>query len=163
MKRSVCLLGAALLLAVAPMTARSQVALGPTLAWHDDMDLGIGATVGLELPTVGTDIGFLGDFLIFFPAGADYWELNGNVTYDFSPLPESTVVPFVLAGLNLGHSSADAGVSGSASDTDLSLNLGGGIAFNAGSFRPKATGRFVLGNGTSLVLAITLPFRMGAS
>ncbi len=33
---------------------------------------------------------------------------------------------------------------------------------DAGSFRPKAGGRFVIGDGTSFVLFITLPFRVGA-
>jgi len=160
MQRLATLLGAATVFAITPMTAQSQVLLGPTLAWHDDADLGIGATVGLELPALSQGVGFLGDLLIFFPDGFDYWELNGNLTYDF-PLAESTVLPFALAGLNIGHSSTDAGGLGSDSNTDVSLNLGGGIAFDAGRFRPKAGGRFVLGDGTSFVLFITLPFRLG--
>jgi len=160
MQRLATLLGAATVFAITPMTAQSQVLLGPTLAWHDDADLGIGATVGLELPALSQGVGFLGDLLIFFPDGFDYWELNGNLTYDF-PLAESTVLPFALGGLNIGHSSG--GGPGSDGNTDVSLNLGGGIAFDAGRFRPKAGGRFVLGDGTSIVLFITLPFRVGAS
>ncbi len=92
MRKASILLGSALLLAAAPMAARGQVRLGPTLAWHDDADIGIGATVGFEL--------------------------DGNVTYDF-PLAESTVLPCALAGLNIG-------------------------------------------DGTSFVLLMTLPFRVGA-
>jgi len=159
MRKLRTLLGAAALLAITPLAARAQVLLGPTLAWHDDADIGIGATVGFELPDVATGVGFLGDFIIFFPDGFDYFELNGNVTYDF-PLAESTVLPFALAGLNIAHSSVDTAF-GDVSDTDVGLNIGGGIAFDAGSFRPKAGGRFRLGDGTAFVLFITLPFRMG--
>ncbi|HSW28586.1 MAG TPA: hypothetical protein VLH75_03735 [Longimicrobiales bacterium] len=161
MRKASTLLGTALLLAAAPMAAEGQLLLGPTLAWHDDADLGIGATVGFELPDVSEGVGFLGDFIIFFPDGMDYFELNGNLTYDF-PLAESTVLPFALAGLNVGRASVDLGPLGDASDTEVSLNLGGGIAFDAGSFRPKAGGRFIVGDGTSFVLFITLPFRVGA-
>jgi hypothetical protein len=149
-------------LAIAPIAAEGQVLLGPTLAWHDDVDIGIGATVGFELPAIAEGVGFLGDFLLFFPDGFDYFELNGNVTYDF-PLAESTAVPFALGGLNLGHSSVDAGPLGDVSDTDVSLNLGGGVAFDAGSFRPKVGGRFIIGDGTSFVLFATLPFRVGTN
>ncbi len=52
MRKASILLGTALLLAAAPMGAQGQVLLGPTLAWHDDADLGIGATVGFELPDI---------------------------------------------------------------------------------------------------------------
>jgi len=162
MKKAMTVLCAAALLALLPTAGQGQVLLGPTLAWHDDADFGLGATVGFELPSLSEGVGFLGDFLLFFPNGMDYFELNGNVTYDF-PRPGSTATPFALAGLNLSHASVDAGPLGDVSDTEVSLNLGGGIAFDAGKFRPKAGGRFIIGDGTSFVLFITLPFRVGAS
>lgn len=162
MPRLRTLLGAAALAAMTPLSAQAQALFGPTLAWHDDANLGIGATIGVELPEISEGVGFMGDFIYFFPDGYDYFELNANATYDF-PLAESTVLPFALAGLNIGRVSVDVPTLGTATDTEVHLNLGGGIAFDAGTFRPKVGGRFILGDGTAFVLFATLPFRMGAS
>jgi hypothetical protein len=131
------------------------VTLGPTLAYHDDADFGIGAALGLPLDSFGEGVGFLADFIWFFPEFVDYWELNGNVTYDL-PLEDSTIVPFVLGGLNIAHAS----VTG-ASNTELGLNLGGGIEFDAGTFRPSVGLRVELSGGEGFVFFGTLPFAMG--
>lgn len=161
MRKLVTVVGAAALFSIAPLSAQGQVLLGPTLAFHDDLDFGIGATVGFDLPSISPGVGFMGDFIIFFPDGIDYFEINLNGTYDF-PLEDSTVLPFVLAGLNIGRASVDfAGVS--ASNTDVSLNLGGGVGFDAGNMRPKVGGRFALGDGTAFVVFATLPFRVGGT
>lgn len=144
------------LFAFAPVSVQGQATLGPTLALGDEVDLGIGATLGVPLTSLGTGVGFMGDFLIFFPDGpVDYFEFNANLTYDF-PLQETTVVPFVLAGLNIGHVSSD-----SFDDTDLGLNLGGGIEFTAGRFRPSAGIKFEVDGGPDYVFFISLPFALG--
>jgi hypothetical protein len=157
MRKLVTVLGAAALLSFVPVAAQAQVLIGPTLAFHDDFDFGIGATVGFDLPSIAEGAGFMGDFIYFFPDGFDYFEFNLNGTYDF-PIEDSTVMPFVLAGLNIGRVSVDIGGLGSASNTDVALNLGGGVAFDAGSFRPKVGGRFAFGDGTGFVVFATLPF-----
>lgn len=145
----------------APSIQAQPFQIGPTLAYHDDADFGIGATVGTQLPSLGQGIGFMGDFLIFFPDedGVDYFELNGNVTYDF-PLVNSTVVPFVLAGLNLGRVSVDR-VGNDSNETELGLNLGGGVVFDLASFRPAVGGRFEIEGGEGFVIFATLPFSVG--
>ena len=154
-------LAATVLISLTPVVSQAQLTLGPTVAYHDDFDIGIGATVGALIPSFGPGIGFMGDFLYFFPdGGVDYFELNGNVTYDF-PLPESTVVPFVLAGLNVASSSRDVPGGGEVDDTEVGLNLGGGLAFDAGSFRPTVGGRFQLDGGEGFVFFATLPFKLG--
>lgn len=143
--------------ALAPGEGHAQVTLGPTVAYHDDADFGIGAALGLPLASFGAGVGLLADFIWFFPEGiVDYWEINGNVTYDF-PLAESTVIPFVLGGLNVAHFS----VTG-ASETELGLNLGGGIEFDAGTFRPSVGLRVELNGGEGFVFFGTLPFAMGS-
>lgn len=157
MRKLVTVLGAAALFSFVPMAAQAQVLIGPTLAWHDDVDFGIGATVLIDLPSIAEGAGFMGDFIYFFPDGFDYFEFNLNGTYDF-PLEDSTVLPFVLGGLNIGRVSVDVPGFGSGSETDVALNLGGGIAFDAGSFRPKVGGRFAFGDGTGFVVFATLPF-----
>lgn len=156
-------LGAVAVLALAPLPAQSQIYLGPEVAWNDDADLGIGAGVEFDLPSLYPGIAFHGDFLYFFPGdNFDYFELNANLTYDL-PLEDVAVVPFGLAGLNIGRASVDtdSDIPGfdSASNTDVGLNLGAGVKFNVGSFQPRVAARFALGNDTFTIFAL-LPFRV---
>lgn len=164
MRKLVSGFAAAALLAFAPLGAQAQVQLGPTLAFSDEVDFGIGATLSAQAPQLGESLGFMGEFLYFFPEGDgfDFFEINGNVTYSF-PLDESTVLPFALGGLNIARASVDAGGLGSASNTDIGVNLGGGISFDLGSFRPSAGGRFVLGDFDHFVFFATLPFEVGSN
>lgn len=153
-------LGVAAFLAIVPVGLEAQAQLGPTLALHDDFDFGIGATLGFRAPGIGEPVGFMGDFLIFFPDrdGLDYLEFNANLTYDF-PLEDSPIVPFALAGLNVARVSGDAVIN----DTSVGVNLGGGIVFNAGSFRPAVAGRFEVNGGEGFVIFATLPFQLAAN
>lgn len=160
MRRFALVTAALAAFAVVPHQVEAQVTLGPELAYGDgSRDLGIGAAMALPMPNIGTGFGLLVDLLIFFPNGYDYLEANGNITYDFE-LENSSAVPFVLAGLSLSNTSVEVlGVSGSS--TDLALNLGGGIDFDLGSFRPKVGARFQIESGTGFILFATLPFAIG--
>ncbi len=164
MKKLVSAFATAAFLAVGASGVSAQVQVGPTLAFSDDVDFGIGATVSAQAPGIGEGVGFLGDFIIFFPDpdGFDYFEINGNLTYAF-PLANSTVLPFALGGLNISRASFDAGGFGDASSTDIGLNLGGGITFDLGSFRPSAGARFAIGDLNHLVIFFTLPFEVGSN
>lgn len=155
-------LGLALLalVAFAPAAASAQqFTVGPTAAWHEDADFGIGINVGRDLPEMSDGVGVQADFIYFFPDGFDLWELNANLTYDF-PLENSSVLPFVLGGLNVASASVDVG-SESVSNTDLGLNIGGGIGFDAGSLRPQVGAKYEIGGGESFVVFVTVPFRTG--
>lgn len=161
MTRTLRVLALTAAIVAVPGLARAQVTLGPTLAYHDDADFGIGAALGMPLDGVEPGLGFLGDFVIFFPdaPGLDFFEINGSLTYDF-PIEDADVLPFVLAGLNIARASVDvAGVS--ASNTDLGLNLGGGIVFDAGPFRPMVGLRLEIEGGDGFVFFGTLPFALG--
>lgn len=141
----------------APLQA--QMTLGPTVAWEADLDFGVGATLRAPLGSVGEGVGIMADFLIFFPDISDYFELNGNVTYDL-PLEESTALPFVLAGLTIGRTSGEVlGVS--FSDTAVRVNIGGGVEFDAGTLRPSAGLRIELGDGDAVVFFASIPFALG--
>lgn len=162
MKKLMIGFGAAAFFALAPVGIEAQVQLGPTIALHDDFDFGIGATVSFQAPAIGEGIGFMGDFIVFFPDvdGVDYLEFNANLTYDFL-IENSSIVPFALGGLNVARISVDAGPLGSESETELGVNLGGGIVFDAGSFRPAVGGRFEVNGGEGFVVFATLPFQVG--
>ena len=162
MRKLLSAFAVAAFLALGPTGVAGQVQIGPTLALHDDFDFGIGASIAAQTPGIGEGFGFMGDFIVFFPEpdNLDYIEFNGNVTYSF-PLAESTVLPFVLGGLNIARASIDDTLGDSVSDTDLGVNLGGGIAFDAGSFRPLVGGRFEVNGGDGFVVFATLPFEVG--
>ena len=162
------------LFAVAPQAAIGQVYLGPEIAWNDDFDIGIGAGVEFGLGSVTSGLGLYGDFLYFFPGDVDlgsigkvnqkYFEFNANATYAF-PLKESTVTPFALAGANFGNADVDyEGFGEEIDSTDdgfkVGFNLGGGIQFNLGSFRPRVGARFVLGGYEGFTVFGFLPFRI---
>lgn len=163
MKKLLSAFAAAAFLAVGASGVSAQVQVGPTLAFSsDDIEFGIGATVSAQAPSLGEGIGFLGEFLVYFPDGFDFFEINGNVTYAF-PLENSTVLPFALGGLNVTRFSFDTGGLGDASSTDIGLNLGGGITFDMGSFRPSAGARFAIGDLDRIVVFMTLPFEVGSN
>ncbi len=116
-----------LFLVVTASEAQAQARFGVQMSIADDADLGVGARVALS-PPGPSPIKILGTFDIFFPDGpVDYWELNGNIVY-VVPVQNSAVAPYIGGGLNVAHSSVDGGTFGS-SDTDLGLNLLGGIEF----------------------------------
>lgn len=144
--RSMVMIAAALMF-MAPATAVGQVNIGPQLSWGGDTDIGIGGRVllGLEdLPRWD----FIGTFDVFFPDdGPDdditYWEVNGNLAYNFIIEDAESIFPYVGAGLNIGRVSRDF-PGGDDSDTDLGLNLFGGTQFDAASVIPFAEIRLVI-------------------
>lgn len=138
----------------------AQVSVGPTVGWENDLGVGIGATARAPLASLGEGVGLMADLLLFFPDLGDYFELNGNLTYDF-PLEESTVLPFVLAGLTIGRSSVEI-LGQSVSNTAVRLNVGGGIEFDAGNVRPSAGLRIEFADGDAFVLFVSLPFALGS-
>lgn len=154
------LVGLAVLgLSVTTVPLQAQVTLGPTLAWENDLDFGIGATLRAPLASAGDGVGVMADFMVFFPDVGDYFEVNGYVTYDL-PLQESTALPFVLGGVTIGRTSGEVlGVS--YSNTAVRLDVGGGVEFDAGTLRPLAGLRLELGDGDALVFFASIPFALG--
>lgn len=151
-------LGAALTL---PTAAQAQVSFGATAGYHTDFDLGVGAYVGFPLESLYEGLRGQADFTYFFPGtdNLDYFEINGNALYDIET--ESSVTPFVLGGLNIARISVDTGglseaFGFDASATEIGLNLGGGITFDAGSVRPSVGARLELGGGEGVVIFGTL-------
>ena len=151
---------AAAVLALTPTLSEAQVNLGPTVAFHDDADFGIGATLTAPLTAfeVGERTTFVADFIFFFPTatGVDYFEVNGNLRRDF-PLAGSTVMPFVLAGINFARQTNPVFGTGS----KVGVNLGGGVELDAGTLRPVIGGKIEIGGGEGLMIFASLPFQLG--
>lgn len=141
---------------------------GGQVDWGTDTDVGIGARLEYDL---GAGLGggnilsrayLIGSFDYFFPDcgagdGVDcsYFEFNGNVA---TPLDvASTLKPYLGAGLNMARASAKAaGVSNS--DTQVGLNVLGGIKFAIGSLSSFAEARLELSGGDQFVISWGLLF-----
>ena len=171
MRRLTLFLATLTALVTLPSHASSQLQAGPYLAYHDDADLGIGAFVGIPMPALHENISFVGDFGIFFPGNAghdqvdvNYWEINGDLIYRF-PMPDLSFTPWALGGLNIAHGSVGVtlGELGdvSGSNTDIGLNVGGGVTFGSGSMQPFAGVKFELGGGEGAVIFGGLSFAVG--
>ncbi|MEX2465519.1 MAG: hypothetical protein WD995_01330 [Gemmatimonadota bacterium] len=160
MIRTLRALAVAAALVAVPGFAQAQTTLGPTVAYHNDFDFGIGAALGLPFGAAHPNVGFLGDFLIFFPdaPGVDFLEINGNLTYDI-PIEDAAVLPFALAGLNIARISFDSNAL--PSNTEIGLNVGGGIKFDAGVFRPMVGIRLEIEGGDGFVIFGSVPFALG--
>lgn len=134
---------------------------GAQLNWANDMDLGFGAR--LELPlNIGAEgvlsrTYLIGSFDYFFPDcdECSYFEFNGNLAVPVDV--EGNLNPYVGAGLNMARFSADVpGVD--SSNTDLGLNVLGGLKFALGPFASFGEARFELGGGEQFVLTFGVLF-----
>jgi hypothetical protein len=133
---------------------------GGQVSWADDADLGLGARV--EIPVALSSEGILaGTYIIgsfdYFFIDCDecsYMEFNGNFA---APIGTSSLRPYVGAGLNMARSSVDV-LDESISDTEMGLNLLGGIKFGLGSLSSYAEARMELGGGEQFVLTFGILF-----
>jgi opacity protein-like surface antigen len=157
-------IGMAIALAIGAGSASAQ-RFGAQLNWSDDFDFGVGARVELGMPNLFTSSGplsrtsLVGSFDYFFPdcEECSYWEINGNVTV---PITASGVDPYVGAGLNVARFSVDlgSGLGGDASNTEVGLNLLGGLNFQLGRVAAFGEGRLELSGGEQLVLTFGIKF-----
>jgi len=155
MKKLLCAIALAGML-ILPASVSAQVQAGPILAYHTDAEaVGIGAFVSIPIASV-EGLAIAPDFTWFFPDNVDYFEINGDVVYNFTVGPDSPVMPFAFGGLNIARTSV-AGFS----NTDVGLNLGGGINFEAGSLAPFAGAKFEIQDNTNFVIFGGLGFTLG--
>lgn len=150
MKKFFGILGLAVafsLLAAAPSSA--QVHLGPQISLGSDSDVGIGGRIVAGVPDYA-GVEFAGSFDVFFPDGdLDWWELNGNLIYNFEIPDAATFRPYAGGGLNITRRDRprfDA-------DTDVGLNVLGGAKFpNDGPVTPYLEFRGTIEGGEQVVV-----------
>lgn len=143
-----------------PSMAQAQFTLGPIAAFHDDFDFGIGAYASIAVPSLDENLSINPSFVYYFPDGFDAWEINGDVVYHFEVSDETPVLPFAMAGLNIVNVSVDFD-GASASDTEIGLNLGGGISFRAESLSPFVGAKFEIQDGSGFVVFGGVGFPVG--
>ena len=137
----------------------AQIRFGGQLNYGDDTDFGLGPRLVLDDPALG-EFRFIGTFDLYFPddgggVDVDYWELNGNIVYDFEVTTAPKLTPYVGAGLNVAHVSVDVtspGLTGSNSNTELGVNLLGGLEFGLGKVRPFVEIKVELEGGEQFVI-----------
>ena len=134
-------------------------------SWADDADLGVGARVQVGLADFHEGLRGIASFDYFFPdsdgsigvvdVDVTYWELNANLTYTL----KGDLAPYVGTGLNLAHASAGLAAGavnlGSESETDLGLNLLGGLRLSNRFF---AEAKLELGGGENFMVSAGLLF-----
>jgi outer membrane immunogenic protein len=149
----------------APTAVQAQLEAGPILAYYDDLEaIGVGAFIAIPVPQLAEGFAIVPDFTWYFPDGFDYFEVNGDIAYFFPVAADSPVAPFAFGGLSIGRTSIDfGGTIGSQSDTDVGLNLGGGVQFAAGSINPFAGAKFELRDNTGFVIFGGLGFPIGSN
>lgn len=137
-----------------PGTASGQAHLGPQISLAEDFDLGLGGRAVVNLSDYEGWEG-IGSFDLFFPEGdVDYWELNGNVVYNFPVEPTRSFFPYLGGGLNIARVDGPAG----GGETELGLNAVGGGKFDATGVTPFVEARIEIEGGEQFVLTGGLLF-----
>ena len=132
-----------------PRAAQAQALFGAELLFGTETNVGLGGRVHVDLEPGVPNLELMGSFDLFFPDGpTDYWEINGNVWYRIETSGSSRALPYVGGGLNIGHRSRE----GFDDDTDLGLNLGGGVRFPFENTTPFLEARFTIGGEEQLVI-----------
>lgn len=162
MKRLALVLTAIGMLAVQPGQARAQVGFGGQLSFAEDVDLGVGARITYDLAEIQPGLHAIGTFDYFFPStdGLSYLEVNANAGYDL-PIEDQAFAPYVGGGLNLARASVDIdGIGGSVSgsNTDLGLNILGGIRYPVSEVTTFAEVRLEAAGGEQFVLSAGVLF-----
>ena len=157
------------LLALVASPLHGQIAVGPEISLAEDVDLGIGVVMEGPLTSVYEQLEFGGRFTLYFPDGGDYWELDGDVRYLFPLEGENALLPYVLAGIAIGHWSWDYEGPGdeapvgrrSGSDTEVALRIGGGFKVPMARMTPFAELGLGVGDLPDFTLRGGLTFPVG--
>lgn len=129
--------------------AHAQTMFGAEAMVGTDTEFGIGGRFHMDLAPGAPNLEIMGSFDYFFPDGpGEYWEINGNAWYRIPTTGSRTTVPYVGGGLNIGHFDREA----TADDTDVGINLGGGVRFLFENTIPFFEARFTIGGGDQLVI-----------
>jgi len=143
------------------LQAQAVSVAGGLLAYHTDLEaVGVGAYFSVPLSSVHENLSLKPDFTFYFPDVGNYWELNGDAVWRFELADNPSLIPFALGGISIAHASVDVGTT-TVSDTDVGINLGGGIIFPLGTVRPVLGAKFEIQDDTGFVILGGLGFPLG--
>ena len=136
-------------------------------SWGDDVDFGVGGRFELDLENaLSSEPPFSRTFIIgafdyFFqdcdPFDCSYWELNGNLAVPFGSA-DASVDPYAGAGINIARGSVE-----DFDNTEVGLNLLGGLKFPLGGVSAFGEARIELGGGEQFVITGGILFGGGGS
>lgn len=150
----------ALALAFTPSAMSAQIDVGAQGNWGEDVDFGVGGRVVVGLPVQAVSLQAIGEFNYYFPDGFDYWEANGNLVYAIT-VPNSPATPYVGGGINIAHVEVEV-LGQSASDTEVGLNLLGGVRFEAApKITPYAEAKYEVQGGEQFFVTAGVAFNVG--
>lgn len=165
MRKLIGLTAFAVAVATTQLTAQGTVAvprnpanLGLQASWADDADFGIGIRYENDVHKVISGapqkLHFIIAFDYFFPEIVEtYYEGNINLTYQFGD-QRRAIGPYLGGGLNIARVE-----NAGASNTDLGLNILGGLRFRSASrMVPFVEARFEAGGGEQFVITAGLLF-----
>ncbi|MDX1577916.1 MAG: hypothetical protein R3266_05505 [Gemmatimonadota bacterium] len=142
--------------------AAQDVRVGGQVSFADDADFGIGPRLAIELPGVSEGLWLVGTFDYFFPdegflgdgTDVDYWELNGNAIYTIRLPDAPNVEPYIGAGINIARFSSQVETEPEVdvSDTNVGLNILGGLDFPLQGFTPFVEARIEIDGGEQFVV-----------
>lgn len=159
------LLVAVALVVVGASAAEAQ-RFGAHAIWADDFELGVGARMEMDMsgklskqPPLSRAF-FIGQFDFFLDpceaADCTYFEINPGIAV---PLNATTLKPYLGAGLNIARISQDfGGTLGSQSDTELGVNLLGGLKLNLSGMDAFTEARLALGGGEQFSISFGILF-----
>lgn len=138
----------------------------PARAERNTLGLHAGVNFDVDDPFLGVegrfDVGSIGksaivqlnpSFSYYFTDGFDLFNFSFNVPFEF-PISGSVLRPFAAPGLGIWH------VSNGGSDTDLTLNLLGGLLFHLDVVEPFVQLKIAIGDGSSAELMGGILFRL---
>jgi len=104
-------------------------------------DPGVGARM-----VFGDRFSFIGSFDYYFiddnlNSNVKFYEFNGNLAFSLSV---EAVEPYFGGGVNFSRVSFDDDVFGNSADSEIGINLLGGVKFETGSVQPFGEFRYVL-------------------
>lgn len=136
-----------------------------TLA-QSNFDVGGGLIYGSEVEAIGIQAGAkygfteklsgTGDFAFYFPENYDWWTINVNANYHF--YAQDNVGVYGLGGLNYATVKIDLGQFGSASNSEVGLNLGAGAEFGLDFAKLYGELKYIVGNADQLAFSAGLRF-----
>lgn len=138
---------------------------GGQVSWGSDSDIGVGARAEFDLTNTLSQQGPLSNAFIitqldvYFPdcGGADctWMEFNPSLAV---PVPAGTLNAYLGAGLNIARISVDLGTFGNQSNTEIGINLLGGLKFPLGGLSAFSEARLSLGGGEQFAVSFGLLF-----
>jgi hypothetical protein len=165
MRKTVVGLLAVVLCVTAAPSAQAQ-RFGIQADFSTEWDFGIGARGEFDLTNVFTNQGaFSRAFIItsfdYFFADCNectYWELNPMLAVPIT-VTNPKIKPYLGGGLNIARVSVDLPAPlEDASDTEIGLNLLGGLRFPLGGVNAYTDARIVIGDNDQLVLTFGFLF-----